>query len=209
MERYVNPVTPAEISTGLQGLIDRLVPGGEPAYVEAVPHHCAPENECFPIVEEYVRTQGGDIVFGWSLWEFPTLFAEAEFHSVWRNPTGALLDVAPKGRQTKRILFLVDPARRYEGRQVNNVRAPLRRDPVVQEFLSAHDAHFEIMNRGERANQHEIALADDELVEYRRVLERMQRASRAMMPMNPLVGAYGPCLCGSGKKVRWCCGQAT
>jgi len=82
MNRFEHPVTPAEISIGLRGLIDQLIPGGAPVYVEVQPSVGALVNECFQLVEQRVKLEGGQSVFGWSLWELPTVFVEAEFHSV-------------------------------------------------------------------------------------------------------------------------------
>ena len=41
-----------------------------------------PENECFPIVEEYVAANGGERIIGWSIWERPGVFIEAELHAI-------------------------------------------------------------------------------------------------------------------------------
>lgn len=206
MDKYLYPVTPAEVSNKLQELIKRLVPGGSPVYVQATPLPGAPQNECFPIVEGHVEKNGGTAIFGWSLWELPTLFVEAEFHAVWRRENGDLLDIAPKSRPTRSILFLVDPNRSYQGHQLNNVRMPVRPNPIVEEYLNSFDAHYEFMNRGDRAKQHgEIRLGPGEAAEYQRLTVRMRDAAIQLFPLHPTIGPYGPCPCGSGKKVRWCC----
>lgn len=207
MSTYLHPVTPAELSQELTALCQRIVPNGSsPTYVDARPLRGAPSKECFPIVDEYVQSHGGSSVIGWSLWELPTLFIEAEFHAVWQSPDGALLDIAPKAEPTDRIFFLSDPARRYEGCHVNNVRMHLRQDPVVIGFLQACDEEFEFLNRGERAGQHELRLQDAEVVEYQRLQMTKEQFHFQMLPLFPKVGPYSPCLCGSGRKTKWCHG---
>lgn len=207
MTTYLHPVTPAELSQPLIALCQLIGPSStRPVYVDARPLPDMPSKECFPIVEQYIQTHGGSSVFGWSFWELPTLFIEAEFHAVWQSPEGALLDIAPKVEPTERILFLSDPARRYEGRQVNNVRMALRQDPAVIGFLKTCDEEYEFLNRGERAGQHELSLAETEFDEYQRIQMVKAQFQFQMAPLFPAVGPYSPCLCGSGKKAKWCHG---
>jgi len=145
-------------------------------------------------------------VIGWSLWELPTLFIEAEFHAIWQSPDGVLLDIAPKAEPTERILFMSDPTRKYEGCQVNNVRMALRQDPTVIGFLQTCDEEYEFLNRGERAGQHELRLEGAEVAEYQRIKMAKAQFQFQMLPLFPAVGPYSPCLCGSGKKAKWCHG---
>src|SRR3972149_11538780 len=125
MSYYLSPVTPAEVSPKLADLCASLAPGIEPTYVVVRPIEGAPANECFPLVDATVLRDGGSPMLGWSLWELPSVFVEAEFHAVWASPTGGLIDVTPKNRQVSRILFLPSKDLVYLGRQVNNVRRAL------------------------------------------------------------------------------------
>lgn len=45
---------------------------------------------------------------GWIIWEDPGLLVEAEFHVVWADPGGNLVDVTPKPDGEQRILFVRD-----------------------------------------------------------------------------------------------------
>ena len=90
------PVTPAGVGTSLHALIEELVPSGQPVYVDVVPLKNASANDCFIHVPERVQAEGGSQVLGWSLWELPGVFVEAEAHSVWLSPIGEYLDIAPK-----------------------------------------------------------------------------------------------------------------
>lgn len=71
MNRYLGPVTPAEVGRELGSLCASLAPSVEPIYVPAKPIEGAPANECFPLVEATVSRDGGSALLGWSLWEFP------------------------------------------------------------------------------------------------------------------------------------------
>lgn len=210
MSAYSHPVTPAVLSQPLIALCEEIAPGGAlPVYVDVRPLQGVPSKECFPIVEEHIRINGGTSVIGWSLWELPTLYIEAEFHAVWRAPNGSLVDIAPKPESTQRILFQADTGREYQGCQVNNVRRPLRQDFAVIAFLEACDEEFELMNRRERAWQHgEIALQGEEAAEYQRIQVKKAQCHLLMRPLCPQVGPYTPCWCGSGKKTKWCHGNS-
>jgi hypothetical protein len=205
MKHFDRPVTPAEVSIDLRALISQLAPDREAVYVEVAPLESAAVDDCFPLVDHTVESRGGQAVVGWSLWELPSLFLEAEFHCVWRNPEGKLLDIAPKKSATSRILFLPDGRRKYEGRQVNNVRRVLSADPVLLQYLETFDAEFSLMNRGDRVAQHgEVHLVDDEASEYHAIQSERAELYLHLLSLFPKVGLYHPCPCGSGRKVKWC-----
>jgi hypothetical protein len=64
---------------------------------------------CFDGVLEKVRHDGGGIRLGWAFWEWPNAFLNAEFHAVWGDPAGRLVDITPKPLGEKTILFAPDP----------------------------------------------------------------------------------------------------
>ncbi len=174
-------------------------------YVDVQPLKDSPPDECFVLVEDRIQKHGGRAVLGWSIWEWPALFVEAEFHCVWEKPDTSLLDISPKKTPTARILFIPDAIRKYEGFQVNNVRKPLSKNEAVVQFLSASDAEYEFMNRGERRAQHgEIKVAGPDAQEYIGIQRAKAAAFLQMVKLKPNIGAYDPCPCGSGKKVKWC-----
>ena len=98
--------------------------------------------------------QGGTMITGWAIWEWPGLSVEAEFHAIWANSTGDLIDLTPNPLVPKQIVFLPDPRTRYEGRQIDNVRKPLVKDNDLIRFLFIFRRQFEIMNKGDLAFQH-------------------------------------------------------
>jgi hypothetical protein len=57
------------------------------------------------------KAAGGERVDGWMIWE-NLRFAEAEAHSVWRDPNGDLKDITPRVDGDEFILFLPDPSAR-------------------------------------------------------------------------------------------------
>jgi|JI8StandDraft_1071087.scaffolds.fasta_scaffold33009_2 hypothetical protein len=208
MRRYLLPVTPAEICRELAGLCAELVANVQPVYVPVRPESGMPANECFPLVDRTVAKHGGSRSLGWSLWEFPGVFVEAEFHAVWKSPNGELIDVTPKNRPVENVLFLPNPELRYLGRQVNNVRRPLSAAPCVANYLTTFDAEFELLNRGSRADQHgEVHLTGSEADEYASLQRKRAFLAPDLLQLAAFIGPYTPCPCNSGKKVKWCHGN--
>lgn len=55
---------------------------------------------------------GGDIVFGWIIWEDKEVnFVEACFHSLWKDNQGNLFDITPRKDGEQIILFVQDNTR--------------------------------------------------------------------------------------------------
>lgn len=128
--------------------------GQEPIAVVCQPLPNQPENECFSILPEHARVFGGEQVIGWAIWERPSVFIEAEFHAIWRSPSGEHIDISTRAHRFESITFLPDPNRKYVGRQVDNLRKPLVKDRDVIRFLYLARRKFEIENTGDLANQH-------------------------------------------------------
>lgn len=101
--------------------------------VLTVPQHAA--GECHQNVERKIARDGGSVQYGWVIWEIPPWAIQAEFHSVWRAPDGELLDVTPALHGGSRVLFLPDPTRVFEGRNVPGVHRPYSDSPMCDEFV--------------------------------------------------------------------------
>jgi len=60
-------------------------------------------------VREKIRTHGGSIRFGWRLRESPDVVPTAEFHAVWVDPEGTLVDITPAVTGDGPSVFVPDP----------------------------------------------------------------------------------------------------
>lgn len=139
----------------VRALCERLVPGAIPVILEVERPPWANVRDCTANVERALDHHGGSIRYGWQLWEtIPDVMLEAEFHAVWVDPSGALRDITPKDLPFEQSVFLPDPELVYEGRQIDNVRVPLRDDQLVRDFIAAAEAYYEATNRGELADKH-------------------------------------------------------
>lgn len=199
------PLTPVCESNSVKALLKFMNKSEIPVYVKSKPNQNIIQNECFPIVDEYILINGGERIIGWALWELPDLYIEAEFHAIWKSPDGELIDLNPRSLKTENILFLQDDSILYEGFQVNNIRLPLTNNPIVINFLNSYDRMFEFTNRGDRKGQHgEIRLNNEDEREYKFLIYNMMIASENLNSTLKPLGLYDPCICGSGKKAKWC-----
>jgi len=163
-----------------------VVADPNPVYVHLHPLDGVAANSCFEIVPDYVAKHGGEQVTGWSIWEWPRVFIEAEFHAVWRQPDGTLLDITPKVFPMPRILFLPDSVRTYKGRQVNNIRKPIGTDPAIKRFCEICTLIYQETNKGELAEYHGTMVASPLLQKY------MAEKEEIVMTLMSRHGLYTP-----------------
>jgi len=195
--------TPPTISKQLLSLASKLAPGQTPIYLQVQPEAEAIVNECFSNVEAKIKKDCGSIVYGWQLWEWPHVLIEAEFHAVWRSSHGKLKEITPKQDCEEKILFLPDPKRVYRGITVDNVRSPLRDDPLIHHFIKVSEDIVKVKNRGKRAHmQGYVSIPADEI----EPLLEMQSLIQNMLIQG--LRAHSLCICGSGSKYKRCHGRA-
>lgn len=103
------------------------------------------------------KYHGGDIVFGWVIWQDTTIrFCEAEFHCVWRDLTGGLFDITPRVDGEKRVCFVPDPQR--ASRLDRSVHPP-----VTRTFGNVHMREDQLMNTVQRED---IIFTKDSLLKH-------------------------------------------
>lgn len=139
-------------------LCSSVAPGQTPVYVKHSPIKGASVRECFPVVIKYAATHGGRLRVGWNIVKLNGIWLEAEFHGVWESPEGILVDLTPRDFPQPQYLFLPDPARQYEGKQVESVFFPLTSNPAVIRHIQLAREFFNETNRGELANANSFTL---------------------------------------------------
>lgn len=165
----------------VQAFCAEVASKSSPALVLCSPRFDRPAKECFPIIKEQIASNGGSMVVGWAIWEWPGVFIEAEFHAVWASPDGQLSDLVPRSLLSQHIVFLPDLSRKYEGRQVDNIRKALVRDNDLIRFLFTFRRQFEILNAGDLAFQHgAISLPPKALKELQALQKEGARLERRL-----------------------------
>ena len=132
---------PTAITDEVTAFCNEITATYTPLYVDVEPAPSATINECFVNVEAYADANGGSICYGWNIMEWPGILLEAMFHAVWRSPEGDLLDVTPHAEGERRILFVRDDTRTYDGsRTPSRQRALAGAPPEAQAFIEACQA---------------------------------------------------------------------
>lgn len=140
------------------------------------PPWAEPEN-CTDNVSAVVERDGGRAIDGWRIMEsLPRVLLEAEFHVIWIAPDDRALDVTPSPVPGA-TLFLPDPAVRYQGRQIDNHRIALRSDPLIDQFITAAEAYYEVTNRGALADVHSDIAVTPAMA---RIIERRESLAIAL-----------------------------
>lgn len=140
---------PTTITTAIADFCREISPKGDLSFVAVRPAVGAKPNQCFFNVEDQAKRSNGKMVCGWTIWEWPDIYIEAEFHSVLQMPSGELVDVTPKVDGESRILFVTDHRVKFyvaNPKWRDNIRKPLVDDKRVEKFLLACSAYqrFEI-----------------------------------------------------------------
>lgn len=78
----------------------------QPVYVDYEDHGYEADY-CHVSAKHAEITRGGKRIHGWAIWQFDSC-AMAEFHSIWEDPNGRLIDVTPPKWGEAKILFVPD-----------------------------------------------------------------------------------------------------
>jgi hypothetical protein len=72
---------PRAISKEILALCAEIAPGVSPITVQSKPAPGATAQSCFYNVRACIEREGGEMLYGWSIWEWPRVFIEAEHHA--------------------------------------------------------------------------------------------------------------------------------
>jgi hypothetical protein len=210
-----NTTTPPKITRAIGRLCTKVNITEKPYYVTVRPGPNCQKNECFWNVKRKVEQSGGKMQHGWTIWEWPQIMVEAEFHAIWISPDETAVDITPKDNNIQRILFLPDNSREYDfandGARVSNVREPLSAHPLVAEFIAISQELFdfeEMHSIGREIHLEGRAIRTHEDL-FRRKAELQLEILRVLSPSRRHPGRNDLCPCGSGNKYKKCCGVSS
>lgn len=191
----------------------------------------ATAQKCFRNVLDAVSLHGGEIVYGWLVWQHGDIFIEAEHHAVWRKPTRELVCITPQNPPERTITFLPDPSAVYDmnGQLItNNVRVALVADSRLKHAFRLAEEQTTLINsvrrRNPNASASDAALYRSLEMQKSSLLSQVYFASlfnapdalrsvvRKFRPQllaahREKIGRNAPCMCGSGTKYKKCCGS--
>jgi hypothetical protein len=138
-ESETSESTPSAVTLAVETFARSLGAGG-PVYVPVVHDRHGLYGFCNDGVAQKILSDGGSVAFGWTIWEWSALLLTAEFHALWRDDAGALLDITPKPGREDRILFVHDPKYTTDfnfDRRPRNRRMRALQDPDQDAAISA------------------------------------------------------------------------
>jgi hypothetical protein len=203
--KKISTSTPKTTSKAEKDLRRELSPGQRPIIVKVVPEPGAVTGECFHNVRSKVARDGGEILYGWTIWEWPQVFIEAEHHAVWTNGE-ELVDVTLPFSGERRTMFLPDPSRAYDyetKKRLLNVKRSLGVIPAAQRWIDASHRLQEFIE----------AHSDGDIITFDRVAARPlaeqveQAHGEVLVSLAIRTKPNDPCFCGTTRKFRKCCGQ--
>lgn len=185
-----------------------IVPDATPISMAINPELGCEALDCFGNVRRKILKSGGSISYGWSIWEWPGVFIEAEHHAVYREEEGRLIDLTPPSdNMTRSRTFLADSSAVYdfqnEGQRRDNHRLALTDDPLIAEFFQTASAFNEIMSSIPGVGEVAVDVATARKLQAVQI-ENNRLLLKLLMKYTPK-GA--PCFCGSGLKFKRCHGQ--
>jgi hypothetical protein len=202
-------------SSGTQAVLDlcnSIVPGAVPVVVPVQPDVTSKHLDCFHNAARVAQRDGGQVVFGWALFEWPGKLVEAEFHAVVRRRDGTLVDTTPTDDGATSTLFLADAELKYEaGKRVLSRLRAVGRNPDVERYIRAFndyqamDAKYFFDNGGDDVG---VAVPNAEVPRYEGVQALVGYFKRRLdAPLSaPTVPPATRCPCDSGRRFDLCHG---
>ena len=131
--------TPREISPLVFEACRVAVTNSNPVHVPVRLETYSKDEDCHRNVTEKVRRDGGRACYGWVIWEIPDWEIQLEFHSVWQSNQGRLVDLSPPLHGGPEVLFLPDPIRVYEGRNISTIHHPYDASERCRAYVDVAD----------------------------------------------------------------------
>lgn len=199
---------PSALRPDIIALCAGIAPDQSPQFIEHRPAPTAIFRECFPNVLEQIKAHGGELVFGWAIWEWPGVFIEAEHHGVWLVD-GTLVDVTPHECPVTQVLFLPDPSSPYDfanATRRNNIKRAIHPAPVVQEWLDVTDTIYNKLEACSVGLEYRLSPRDQrQLAELQAHSDELKLEIYSLLAHQTAVN--DPCFCASGRKFKKCCAR--
>jgi len=138
------PRTPKTITKPILQLCEELNKTQKPYFVRTKPESYSKPKECFENVRIKVKEDGGQSRLGWTIWETPKIFIEAEFHTIWISPKNEEIDITPNHlKNAQKILFLPDDTLKYQYKRIDAKRRSISDNTMVLEYIKGCEEIFE------------------------------------------------------------------
>lgn len=150
-------------------------------------------NECFPNVKAMIKEHDGNMIPGWTIWQWANILIEAEAHAIWKSPSGELIDITPHDAGEEKIFFLPDSTVAFDGMRIPSRRMPLTGSSLVKEFVGLMERRDTIL----------CSISGPSVTIPAELSMRLEILKRQL---NTEVSRNKLCPCGSGLRYKNCCG---
>lgn len=192
----MNTVAPVGLPQRIRDFCKRIS-SDQPVLLSVRPESFSRIAECFDNVASKIEKEGGEVVHGWLIWDWPGVFTEAEFHAVWKSPEGVVRDVTPTYDGEKQVVFLPDASRTYQGRRVDSIRVAANENKIIGDFIKLCEANhlrFGQVRDGAQLEGHEANLYKSFVQAKEFILGAIRNGANR----------NAQCACGSGERYKRC-----
>lgn len=130
----LKPLSPRKINSSVRLILSELqLPESNIHILKYTkPKEFAPKIEnCHCNVWAMCKKRGGHVIYGWIIsQDIKNDFIEAIFHSVWRHPSGKLIDITPRKDGEKKLMIVIDNNRYVEMNDIHGIPAIITYDNV-------------------------------------------------------------------------------
>lgn len=203
MTEEIKIISPEEVDQFVEEILNIIDSEYLEELIPVIPIENGELNDCFGNVDKKIEKDGGKRHYGWVIWKSKILY-EAEFHAVWENERGALIDVSPHEFDYKRIMFVSKNNYPYNGQYVDNIRINYTKNPLVDDFIRLSEVINKMYNFGEKGEANTIILPEN-ILKVIRDLDFFKRGVQILIYQGKTIKSK--CFCDSGKNYKNCHGK--
>ena len=169
--------TPKKLTPEILDFVAELG-GSQPVKITIQPYGVP--GRCYANCQRVVADIGGNIVYGWTLWEYPGVYLTAEYHSV-AERDGEYIDPTPQIDGTKEVLFVPVPGAEAPTESVINKYKNLLHAKLIDRFIELQTANLRLHYQGKqgtvqfRKNDDEATLCLETILERQRQKKRSRK----------------------------------
>lgn len=144
--KYV-ATTPKNITPSIVDFCKSIEPEYQPTWLSLRKEATGPIGQCYWNVEAYIDDYGGEIQYGWAIWEQDSLYLTAEHHAVVKKD-GELIE-ATSQRDDERVILSLPSDLAWKGQTIFNRYAPVKDTPLARRVCELQSMNvFEVMTKG-------------------------------------------------------------
>lgn len=199
--------SPQTIDKHVLELLKKLEVKYNPVMVPLQIEEYSKPSNCFNNVKIKKEKDGGDIVYGWAILKGIGLY-EAEWHAVWINNNGILIDITPREKEDVQIMFVQTDVKDYDYHNefIDNVRLNISGDMLIDHLIYATEKSQKLLSYLKRID--DSFLQGDPILNYGINEINIVKNTISEMIMKG-ENSYSKCFCKNNIPYKYCHGLDT